>query len=278
MKKILEGKNKSSRVSDWANQLVDFGIEYEPRTAIKAQALADFIAESTIPLHPEAIQKWKLYVDGSSTQSASGAFLLIVSSAGVRMERVVIFDFAASNNEVEYKALLLGLKICYEARAKTLSTFSDSQLIVRQVNGEFEAKDDSMKMYLQQVREFVKKFDKFTLIYIPRSQNGQADSLEKLASSAETSAARDIIWDVLPNPNINFMVNTIDRSETWMEPYIRYLQNQPLPQDKSQAKLLQKKVGWFELHEGTLYKKSYTHPLLKCVSPKEGNYILREIH
>ena len=76
---------------------------------------------------------------------------------------------------------------------------------------------------IRQVKEFVKKFDKFTLVHIPRSQNAQADSLEKLASSAETSAARDIIWEVLPNPNINFMVNTIDRSETWMEPYIKYL-------------------------------------------------------
>ncbi|XP_057545841.1 uncharacterized protein LOC130824839 [Amaranthus tricolor] len=278
LKKILEGKNKSSRVTDWANQLADFGIEYEPRTAIKAQALADFIAESTFPYHPEPNQEWKLYVDGSSTQSASGAGLLIMSSAGVRMERAVRFEFAASNNEAEYEALLMGLRICYEAGAKNLSAFSDSQLIVGQVNGEFEAKDDSMKMYLQQVKEFVQKFDKFTLEHIPRSQNAQADSLAKLASSAETSAARDIIWEVLPNPSINFMVNTIDRSDTWMEPYIEYLRNQTLPQDKSQANMLQKKARWFELHEGTLYKKSYTHPLLKCVSPEEGNYILREIH
>ena len=96
------------------------------------------------------------------------------------------------------------------------------------MNGEFEAKDDSMKMYLQQVRELVKKFNKFTLVHIPRSQNAQVDSLAKLASSAESSAARDIIWEVLPNPSINLMVNTIDRSETWMEPYIKFLQNQTL--------------------------------------------------
>ena len=50
------------------------------------------------------------------------------------------------------------------------------------------------------------------------------------------------------------------------------------PPRRELAKMLQKKAGWFELHEGTLYKKSYTHPLLKCVSPEEGNYILREIH
>ena len=145
------------------------------------------------------------------------------------MERAVRFEFAASNNEAEYEALLLGLKICYKPGAKILSTFSDPQLIVGQVNGEFEAKDDSMKMYLQHVKEFVKKFDKFTLTHIPRSENVQADSLAKLASSAKTSATRDIVWDVLPNPNINFMVTMVDRLETWMEPDIQYLQNQILP-------------------------------------------------
>ena len=176
------------------------------------------------------------------------------------MERAVRFELAASNNEAEYEALLLGLKICYEVGAKTLYTFSDSQFIVGQVNGEFEAKDDGMKMYLQQVKEFVKKFDKFTLVHIPRSQNAQADSLAKLASSAETSAACDIIWEVLPNPSINLMVNTIDRSEMWMEPYIKFLRNQTLPRDENQAKVLQKKARWFELHEGTLYKNHIPIP------------------
>ena len=67
-------------------------------------------------------------------------------------------------------------------------------------------------MYLQHVKESIKKFDKFTLAHIPRIENAQVDSLAKLASSAETSADRDIVWDVLPNPSINFMVTTIDRS------------------------------------------------------------------
>ncbi|XP_057543991.1 uncharacterized protein LOC130823388 [Amaranthus tricolor] len=260
--------------------LADFGIEYEPRTAIKAQALADFIAESTFPCHPEPNQKWKLYVDGSSTQSASGAGLLIMSSAGVRMERAVRFEFAASNNEAEYEALLMGLRICYEAGAKNLSAFSDSQLIVGQVNGEFEAKDDSMKMYLQQVKEFVQKFDKFTLEHIPRSQNAQADSLAKLASSAETSAARDIIWEVLPNPSINFMVNTIDRSDTWMEPYIKYLRNQTLPQDKSQANMLQKKARWrmrYTSGSANCHRESPEKWILLALTPRRRGILDQEM-
>ena len=81
----------------------------------------------------------------------------------------------------------LGLNICYEAGAKTLSAFFDSKLIVRQVNEAFEAKNDSMKMYLQCVKEFITKFDKFTLAQIPRFENAEVDSLARLASSTETS-------------------------------------------------------------------------------------------
>ena len=61
------------------------------------------------------------------------------------------------------------------------------------MNGEIEPKDDSMKMYLQKVKEFATKFDKFLLSHIPRSDNAQAESLTKLASLAETSDARNII-------------------------------------------------------------------------------------
>ena len=126
LKKILEGKNHSSRITDWANQLVDYGIEYEPRTAIKVQALVDFIAESTGQNPRDPNQEWKLYVDGSSTKSTSGAGVLIVSSIGVKMERPVQFEFSASDNEAEYEALILGLNIYHEVWVRTLSVFSNS--------------------------------------------------------------------------------------------------------------------------------------------------------
>jgi ribonuclease HI len=171
LKKILEGRNQSSRISDWANQLANYGIEYEPRTSFKVQALADFMAESTGPTPCDPNHEWKLYIDGLSNKVESGARILMISSAGVRMEIAIRFEFAASNNEAEYEALILVLTICYEVGAKTLLAFSDSQLIVGQVKGEFEDKDDSMKMYLAKVQELVGKFYKFSLTHILRSDN-----------------------------------------------------------------------------------------------------------
>ena len=77
----------------------------------------------------------------------------------------------ATNNEAEYEALLLGLGICLAAGSKKVIAHTYSQLIVGHVNGDYEAKDDSMKMYLVKVREAVAKFDSVAILHIPRSEN-----------------------------------------------------------------------------------------------------------
>ena len=61
--------------------------------------------------------------------------------------------------------------------------YSDSQLVVGQVNGEFEARDECMQGYLVKVRQVQSRFKSFTLRQIPRGQNCHADSLAMLATS-----------------------------------------------------------------------------------------------
>lgn len=63
-----------------------------------------------------------------------------------------------------------------------------------------------------------------------------------------------------------------------MELLIKCLQQKILPENESDARILQKKAKCFEFYDGTLYKKLYTHSFMKCVTLEEGNYILREIH
>ena len=63
------------------------------------------------------------------------------------------FAFLTLNNEVEYEALIVGLKFAKELDIPKLKVFSDSQLVVGQVNGEFEARSPSMAKYLGKVKE-----------------------------------------------------------------------------------------------------------------------------
>ncbi|XP_056690478.1 uncharacterized protein [Spinacia oleracea] len=263
IRKIIEGRNHSSRMTDWDDQLADFGLEYEPRRAIKAQALADFIAECTNrPEQSLDSTPWILNVDGSSSKSGSGAGILIVSPSGERFEYAVKFDFNASNNEAEYEALILGLELWQVAGASAIHVFSDSQLIVGQMTGEYVAKEDSMRMYLNKAKNMSTALAEFQIQHVPRGENTQADALARMASSAEGLTPRTIMWEVLRKPSINKpAVNYLDRSNTWMDQIIAYKRSQELPEDEKEAA-----------------QKSYTHPLLKCITPEDGDYVLREIH
>ncbi|XP_050233269.1 uncharacterized protein LOC126681763 [Mercurialis annua] len=92
-----------------------YDIRYEPRPALKAQALADFIAETTASDQPEEadeqLLKWVLEVDGASNLEGSGAGVVLRGPHGVTLRSSVKFDFPASNNAAEYEALLIGLRM-----------------------------------------------------------------------------------------------------------------------------------------------------------------------
>ena len=104
------------------------------------------------------IQPWILHVDGSATTSISGAGIILTSPEQMMFEYALRFAFHASNNEAEYEALITGLSLAKELGAEELKVFSDSQLIVGQVNGEFEARNPSMIEYLKRVKEIKAQF------------------------------------------------------------------------------------------------------------------------
>ena len=93
-------------------------------------------------------------------------------------------DFSATNNEAEYEALLMGMAMVQRMGGKSVKVFSDSRLVVSQVKGEFEAKDERMQGYLSQVKCLQSEFDSFDLLHIPRNGNAHADSLAMLATSS----------------------------------------------------------------------------------------------
>ena len=88
----------------------------------------------------------------------------------------------------EYEALLIGMTMIQRMGRKTIKLFSNSRLVVSQVKGEFEAKDERMQGYLSQVKYLESKFDSFDLLHISRNGNAYADSLAMLA----TSSAQDL--------------------------------------------------------------------------------------
>ena len=162
LKTILRSVDYTGRIAKWGTILGVFNIKYMLRTAIKGQVLTDLVAEFTepeiekLPLDGNMYEKlvgmisqyclpmWEVYVDGVSNKKCSGVELVLMSPEKVVIEKSLRLDFSATNNEAEYETLLEGMAIVQRMGGKSIKLFSDSSLVVGQVRGEFEAKDERM--------------------------------------------------------------------------------------------------------------------------------------
>ncbi|KAL0416464.1 UNVERIFIED_CONTAM: hypothetical protein Slati_3478300 [Sesamum latifolium] len=195
------------------------------------------------------------------------------------MEFAIKFDFNASNNEAAYKALVLGMRMTQDAIALHLLAYSDSQLIVKQVCGEYEAKEESMVQYLQQIEELRTKFKSFQLQQIPREENVKADYLSKLVSALEDCKTRRIIVQHLPQPQMPLNIQAISLNDSdWQTPIILWIAEGDLPENRWEATKIKIRAICFTTQGGMLYKKSFTHPLLRYLALEEGLHVLKEIH
>ena len=282
IKKSINKPEAVGRMVQWAIELSQFDIEYHPRTAIKAQALADFIAEFTFSdedsLTNEA-KRWTIQTDGSSAQRRGGVGVIITTPDGEILKYRVQLKFSATNNEAEYKGILTGLRLGKALRVKNLLVQNDSKLVIRQIKGEYEAKEERMQKYLRLMKHLTQEFNKVEFVQVPRSQNMVANEISKLASSEERGSNKGLEMEVQKHPSIKEVPTfTIQSVNSWMTPIVSFLQNGHLPQDADEARKIKKRAARFTILNDALYKKGFSMPYLKCVDKDEAKYILEEIH
>ncbi|CAL2237119.1 unnamed protein product [Prunus armeniaca] len=144
--------------------------------------------------------------------------------------------------------------------AKQIQIFSDSQLVVHQVNQDFTAKDVSMIAYLQHTRHLLTTFNVYLIGQVPRSENNHADALARLASAMEQGIGRNI--------HIEFL----DQPSTWA-PLIF-----TLPADPAEVRRVRYRSARYLIINGALHKRGFSLSYLRCLTPEEGTYVIREIH
>lgn len=127
-------------------------------------------------------EKWTLMVNGAMTKSGAGIGIVLITSNLSSIEHALKLEFPGSNNEVEYKALVAGLLMASELRVRNLRVYSDSNLVIGQMTGEFlQVKDERKVKYKKLVEQF-KLFENFYFEKINILDNEATDELVKVAS------------------------------------------------------------------------------------------------
>jgi ribonuclease HI len=268
-------------------ELGEFDLEFYPRTTIKVQVLADFIAEfSNLPESHEmpTKQAWIAYVDGSYMKSRSGARVALITPDKEEIAVALKLDFPTTNNEAEYKAVIAGLSLAEHLGAKNLEVRSDSQVVVGHIQGGSEAKGEKMIKYLAKVLGFWHRFERVVVTQILRAENGRADALAWLGSATDEmiSASKHRVI-ILYKPSVEDARSVMQIDDAYVIPewaryVIEYLKNGQLPNDKKEARKIRMQLARYTLVGNILYRRGYSLPLLKCLSATEAMYMLKEIH
>jgi hypothetical protein len=144
---IIRNCDANSRIVKWSVELGEFEIEFCPRQATKSQILADFVSEWTeiqMPPPKERPEHWIMYFDGTLNLGGAGAGVLLISPQGEQLKYVLQIHYKASNNGVEYEALIHVLHIAVSLGIKRLLAFGDSKVIIEQVNKDWDCVKDMM--------------------------------------------------------------------------------------------------------------------------------------
>lgn len=127
-----------------------------------------------------------LYVDGASDiengrAGIGGIFYLAGKSNDEKKELYSFSEYIgkATNNEAEYRALMRGLEFGKQLNGRDISIFSDSELLVKQMNLEYKVKNKRLQKLYREAKELLTMFHSWKINHIPREQNKIADNLSK---------------------------------------------------------------------------------------------------
>ncbi|XP_071687698.1 uncharacterized protein [Rutidosis leptorrhynchoides] len=257
-------------MAKWAIELGEHEITFLLRHSVKGQVIADFLVElpsdmikqgETIVTRRETDEFCELYTDGASSEEGAGIGLLLVSPNREAITYAIRLKFAALNNEAEYEALIAGLGLAKSIDVRQLTAYVDSQLVASQLNGSFEARDTSMQKYLELTKALTNTFTVFEIKQIPRNRNKKADALSKLASLLYDHFTKMVMLEVLERKSTEedtLMATIMTEEECLMTPFITYLADGTLLEDKLQARRIRMRAPMYNFQNGILYRKSFT--------------------
>lgn len=290
---MLHRPSLTGRIGKWALSLMDYQFQHIPQSAVKGQALADFLAE-----HPmvevevtevdTADQKrvnsglWMLNLDGSSTFVRSGAGVVITSPRGHKYRFAITLGFQCTNNQAEYEALVQGLQILLEQQVKVVEVYGDSMLIIQQVKGNCQCKDTTLRKSLCIVQQLQGQFEHAEFFHIYRDQKKEANYMAQVASGFVTPSAGSGAFDTVELYEPSHVMSEVaiqpcchqEVVDDWRSPLIRFLDN---PNKEVEAKVRRQAVRYL-LVDQQLFRRTEDEVLLRCIGKAESTLVMLEVH
>src|SRR5690606_32084108 len=137
----------------------------------------------------------------------------------------------------EYEEIIAGLNLAKDMSIRKFRVSTDYQLVAKQLLGTYQARDLKMASYMEHIKTLQPAFEEFDISQIPRTDNSHADALANLGSSISATKSQTIPLLYLQWPAVwkdpPAEVTTIDASDSWLTPIVRYLTSDELPEDKN---------------------------------------------
>jgi ribonuclease HI len=276
---LFANRDASTRIIKWGAELSEYVVDFERRSAVKSQVLADFVVDWTSPIQnfeENAPEPWIVQCDGAWCYKGVGISAVMTSPMGVVIRYAARLVFAnnehSTNNTMEYEALLLALRKMKDLGQQNFIIRTDSKVIQEHIGKESEARNPVLMKYLEKVREMEKHFKGYSVQHIPRDDNNEADKLAK-AAARNQELPPDVFFEIIREPSIKDsrakIVNVVETPD-WREEIMAYLRGHYEPQDELEEKRLKQRARGYTVVNGELYKSGVTEPWLRCITSEKG--------
>ncbi|RVW60154.1 Transposon Ty3-I Gag-Pol polyprotein [Vitis vinifera] len=291
------------RLMRWLVLLTEFDIHYVTQKSIRGSIVADHLAslpvsdaraiDDDFPDEDVAavtsLSGWRMYFDGAANHSGYGIGVLLISPHGDHIPRSVRLAFSdrhpATNNIVEYEACILGLETALELGIRQMEVFGDSNLVLRQIQGEWKTRDVKLKPYHAYLELLVGRFDDLRYTHLPRAQNQFADALATLASMIDIpvdATVRPLLIESRSAPAYCCLIDDVEPDDglPWYHDIYHFLRLGVYPEAATakDKRALRQLATRFVICGETLYRRSPDGMLLLCLDRASADRVMREVH
>ena len=236
-----------------------------------------------------SLSGWRMYFDGTANHYGYRISVLLICPHGDHIPRSVRLAFEdhylTTNNIVEYEACILRLETALELEIRKMEIFGDSNLVIRQIQGDWKTRDVNLRPYHAYLELLVGRFDDLSYTHLPRVHNQFTDALTTLASMIdipEGVVVRLLLVETRIIPAYCFLIDVsgFDDGLQWYHDIYQFLRYGTYPEavTTTNKRALRQLATRFVIDGEMLYRRADDGVLLLCLDRDSANRVMREVY